>query len=520
MELGKRHYVTRGVFYGHAAVSQLDVTLYDFLACSDRFTRPVESLHQSYVGWTPSDVTPQSLDELTPFLVAYHEREHYRELMSSPCGLLTWRALNGVASAVGFLVEKISKSSACESVRLPLTDWYVNGGRQALEHDPPEMLPAQRKQGIDEEDYRAAIIPYMDAVFGEIEILLRFLDAFEERAQLTMREFVGLANAAFYWLAQRAELPLNVRWSAHDLDAPSYLPAGAVTFNEIVEAAARMWELQLLRRFGATGALVEEWYQRAIFGVYKPAYDYLWSELGDPWLSRLAIDIALTSPVDLACSGATDGVIYVEDVLPSWRLPRVVRSMRDEFWPADRSGQELEVRRNIAMRAGIPTPEATLAAALSGPISGATAWSADVKLQEVPEEITGIEYYEGMQNEIRRGFKARYDDALVFLFPEKAPEVFQPALEYFRDISFFHESPAGERSSVFHLKAHRTIIGIMAALALLSDGDLAGMQPLEKSFEARMKQKFGDVSQVHALWRVSSVLEQSFREPFRRLFRP
>jgi hypothetical protein len=508
------------VFYVHSAASQLDVAFDEFIACSDRFTTKVDSRYANYQGWRPSGVKLQQLSDAAPLLVAYHEREHFRELMSSPCGLLTWRVINGIATAIAFIVRKISESSAAETVRLPLRDWYVNGGRDALCADPPPPPPGQRERGYDATTYARDLLPYLDAVFGEIDVLTRFLDAFEERVDLTMREFVDLANTAFFWLSRRSELPLTLRWSAYDLDAPSYLPRDGVTFNEIIEAAARFWELQHLYDFGATDALIDEWRRQSIFGVYQPAFDFLRPALDDPWLCRVAIDVALTSPIDLACSTATTGVIHVEEILPSWRLPKIVQSMRDEFWPLERRGQELEVRRNIAARAGLPTPEAALAAALTHQISGPTAWSGDAAANAIDIETTTNEYFVTMEQEIRRGFQLRHDDALVFLDPDGTPEVFQPALELFHDIAFFHHTPAAQRSDLYHLKAYRAIVANLMLLSLLSDGDLSDLMALEKSFEARMVRiLLHSASAVAHHWRIDDILRSSFTEPFRRLFR-
>src|SRR3712207_7095990 len=42
-------------------------------------------------------------------------------------------------------------------------------------------------------------------------------------------------------------------------------------------------------------SLLKDWKQRSIHGVYKPAYEWLWSELRNPKFAMIAIDIAMRS---------------------------------------------------------------------------------------------------------------------------------------------------------------------------------------------------------------------------------
>jgi hypothetical protein len=257
--------------------------------------------------------------------------------------------------------------------------------------------------------------------------------------------------------------------------------------EEVLEASARLLEADLIRAFHIGPGVKSEWRERSIFGVYQPVYDWLLTELRDVFISRAAIEVSLLGPVDLCCAAKGPVIAYVEDCLPSWRLVRAVEAIKNSFWTDLRSVQELEVKERIALRAGIPTPADVVSAALSEPILDKSAWSFDMKALGVLEDATVIEYLYYCESEIRRGLGIRDKDHLAFLRPE-TPDVFQPAIEFYKDTALLHESPISRPRGAHHLKAFQTLVGNLGLLSLLGDGDLSDVSKIQRSFSNAVSQ--------------------------------
>lgn len=298
-----------GLYFSHSTVCQINYSLSEVLNCRDKYLVPIKSEYENRLGYMANRIEVMGLDELAPLLVCGHERDHYCMLTSTPCGLLLWRCINALTGGLLFVARKIGTSNAKYTCFLPLTEWYFTIGRKELQRNPP-LLSEGISRRLDQNQkllFEKHMPSYIDEVFYEINTLTQFLNAFQGDSSMTMEDFVNLANEAFCRLAIRSDLKLNIEWKAHNPSLPHYLPKGGFTLNEILEANARFWELDALQKHNVSKKILDQWKENSIFGVYKPVFDWLYYELADPAIARLAIDIALTTPIDLCCSNAIAG---------------------------------------------------------------------------------------------------------------------------------------------------------------------------------------------------------------------
>lgn len=505
-------YGARGVYFCHTTLAQIDYSLSEVQDCIEKFATPVESKHKNYFQWELKKTQVLGIDDLVPMLVSGHERNHYQQLMSTPCGLLLWRIYNSITSGIHYITTKLTDSSTKATYYLPLTEWFDNIGYAEIKKSPIPMPSVIIEKLFSSNDYdqieaNEIFTHYIVNIFDEVKYLIQFLQALQGHSSMTMREFVSLANIAFQKLSIRSDLALNIEWTAHNLDATSYLPNSRFSLDEIVEAGARFWELELLQGLKVSKDILQQWKERSIFGIYQPAFTWLSDELYDPTLARIAIDVALTTPIDLSCSEAVSGKIYVEDVLPSWRLHKIVKSLQNSFWSSDRATQEKESRHGIAARANIPTPEKTIAAALNQPFSGSRAWGADAKFNNIPDELALTQFYSYTELEVKRAFQIRYLDNLEFIHPS-TPEIFQPILEFYKDKALFHCSPVSECDLEMYLKSYKSLVMNLALIALISDGDISEILHLQHSFSNRLALE-GDIDEFKELWDAKSILMQN-----------
>ena len=128
----------------------------------------------------------------------------------------------------------------------------------------------------------------MDLKCRELEVLLQFLDALHGNAGISMKEFLALAQTASELLREAAELDRTLFWEAHNPAAAHYLPDDEFTLEEIIEADARLWELEILRVLGADKTQIDIWRDTNVFGKYKRVFDWLLRELGDTGPARAA----------------------------------------------------------------------------------------------------------------------------------------------------------------------------------------------------------------------------------------
>jgi hypothetical protein len=452
-----------GLFNISAAVMHADFSYAELSECRGRFIEVIPARHEGYFGWTPKPgAYVDSIDEVRPLLVTGHERFHYEQTMSTPVGLLLWRLLNCMADDIMYLVTLAGRGEEPVQIGKPFVTWLFDGGAaEIVSHHPDRAYTVQ------------------ETVLG-LAVTKDFLAALDGQSALSMWGFVELANQAFEYVAMRCGLPAPRTWSAYDLDADSYLPAGGLTTSQVIEGSARVWEVRLLQAMNASAAALSDWHEMSVFGDYKPVYDLLLRTIGSPQLSLMAAEQALLGPIDVAGSGAgAPGTIYVEDVLPAWRLARLLARVGGVLWPGDSPGRRRLAQADLARLVPMTTPRHALAELADQPLNTADGWFADVRRGGATDEEVHAQYRSFMMREIQRGFRLRLEDPLAFLAPAE-PDVFQPVLEIYSDSAFFHDPPTNP-SPFLPVRAYTDLMRNTACLALLTDGDMSDFRVVERA---------------------------------------
>jgi hypothetical protein len=467
-----------GLYYGHAALSQLGYPFATARELLEKHGTRVESRHGGKFKniAVSRSATPPPLDEVLPLLTLGHEIQHYAQYMSTTTGLLLWRTLAEVVSTGAYLIGVLDEvAQACEGEAdwtPPLRDWLET-------IDLPQL--AQWPQWPAARIYKTR--PQLDA-------LIRFLESLTDDANLTMAEFVTLANDARDVLAERHDVARPSRWAARTPTLDSYLPERRLTLNEILEGAARIHERRTLAAFGYGVHALREWETRFVNRAYEPVYRWLMEELVDPTLALVAVDIALCGPMDILCRQEGAHVVYVEDTLPSWRLETIVETMRREFWPAGETEREVAANEGIAQLAGIPTPSASLGQALATAISGPNSWGADARARGVDVEASELAYIWYAEKELQRGMKIRLAKPLHFASP--GGEFFQPLICVYDDTLVLSGSPREESTWDMYFYAVRTLMNSLAVVELLfGDGDGAELTKIARCLHRRLQQQAG-----------------------------
>jgi hypothetical protein len=376
-------------------------------------------------------------------------------------------------------------------------EWYAEKRQELFSEKGPPASESKRiakRKNISAET--GELQPQIDVQYQKIETLVRFWSALTKHEPLTMREFVKLANDAFKMLGIESDLSDYPEWRVHNPVLEDYLPGNSVSLEEMLEGDARLLERQMLGHARVAPNDLAAWRNISIAGRYAAAYDWLISELGSVEVARVAIEIALTTPIDLVCKAALDdGVIYVEDCLPSWRLKRVCETLKRSAWPLEREEAEIEARYRIAHRAGIPTPSRTLTAIGGDKLAGDHGWSALAKITGIHSDPTSINYFEYCMEEMKRGLSMRSKDFLAFSH-RRATNIFRPALEFYTDTI---DGTTGF-SLPFHLQILQTLMGNIAILEILfGEGDLKIARQLESSFLRRLAENGITVESINWL---------------------
>jgi hypothetical protein len=373
-----------------------------------------------------------SLDSVSPLLTYIHEQDHFKVLSSTPVGLLLWRIEQCLAVDASYL-------------RRRLPDVAPKDGRAFLEawHDaaPRCAHPEQIKRTAQE------------TAAGALLIRL-FLFLLLYRANATIGQFVEIADHAFNYLALRSGLePFeHAHWSTRlDKNLP-LLRNDQPTLLEILEASARSRELTNLHRWRVTQKVLDQWRGRAIFGVYEAAFDQLMSELGSPTWAKTAIDLSLATPIDIS-AGKEGEVLYVEDVLPCYRLERIIRALRRRTWclnfadPSIRDGLFEDLPRSVGLPSITDTyrrladADYSLQAYWGGRVQVKTehgslddAWNGeDPGTRDYLNSILGAEeQVKFVEEQYRRYFRLRVDEPTHFLTSQSGA-LHQPVLTFFSD---------------------------------------------------------------------------------------
>lgn len=479
-----------GVYFAHSASALLRIPIASYEATRDRYVEIIDGPDNASRGWILRKDIPFTLAEITPLLTRDHERQHYVQLMSSPIGLLIWRTLNSLLTATQWLISTSSRSTAAVHAGAPLVNWYKSKGRDALLQDPPSPPTNWKSEILDSaraRHYRETIIADLDRVIDEIDTLSSFLEAIIGRPKISIGQFIEIANKAYRYIAISSDLKKTTLWTTNlDPNLP-LLPEGYFSLTELLEAQSRLWERGILENAKANADLLQQWEDNCLHGVYGPAYKFVMNSLGDVTFSTIAIDVSLQTPIDLACLATRSSELRVEDVLPSWRIPKVVKALCADFW--DSKTAKYRVLEGIAKHAKIPTPKEGLEIAANVALSGPMSWGADSKLT-MGEYFGFANFFQHAQEEFKRAFNARLNNPLVFLgVGQLSGPPFRPVVEVYSDYVNFDpiKRGSGVDETQLGLEYYLHLAASLGLLAILSEGDPGPLKSLETSAFAYFK---------------------------------
>lgn len=421
---------------------------YEGIIRGRRYFENIPSKHPLFnATQTRKNVQIKDINEIFPMLIRGHERTHHTQLLSSVYGLLLWRLYNQIFTNMGFIVRKLGESDLINSCSIPLIEWYFSNPSEEINNSIPQpddifLNNLNEQLGISFEEYQKEYSSRIKHVFLELLLFLKFFDTIQNNKKMSMRTFVEIANEVYRRLNILDDLKVQIEWRSYNLDSPSYLPPNPISATEMLEIDARMAQLILI----------------SCYKIEKDKFMYLLDHLFDANLSqktnnltnhlknflcvRFAIDVAINTPIDLSCSSTNPRILYVEDVLPVWRLHKIITAYENS---EDLASLTLNLKENrgkikdalwydISTKSGIPSPKDALEGAFNNPIRGVNA-DADMKLYGIkPEEhpFSLIDQY--LIREFKRGFQIRLEDSLAFTLPDKQQiEIFEPLIEFFND---------------------------------------------------------------------------------------
>jgi hypothetical protein len=285
----------------------------------------------------------------------------------------------------------------------------------------------------------------MRRVIYEMHLAEHFFEAVTGRPGIAAGEFVELANAAFPLLNVRSDLRVEAVWSTQLPPEAPLVMDGLFSGKEIIEAAARLVEHRVLETLRVPPRRFANWQNTRLHGPYRPAYDYLLGELGDVEAALAVVDAAFMAPIDPAFAAAAGGDLRVEEVLPSYRLPRLVEAAKHLYWPRDPSRRDALLARDLAEAAGLVASERIANVGASAPYSGPRSWDAAARKHD-PETRVGLAF-EIAQEDIRRAMRKRLDRPSSML-EEGASDPIQPVIQFFNDGASLGSAAFGEEGGL------------------------------------------------------------------------
>ena len=375
-----------------------------------------------------TEVPPMNAASIGSVLTWIHEQDHYKVLLSTPVGLLLWRIEQCLAVDVYYLRRKFPE---IEQGSFPsLFD--------AIHHEI-NFGPSSRMERQDEVELTSR------GAFN----LRNFLCVMLLRTEVTVSQFIKIADFAFGYLAHRSGLRMpKANWATGLDHDRKLLTADQPTLLEIIEASARARELLNMNRHRVSQETISQWWEASIFGVYAPAFDFLMSELGDASWCKIAIDLALASPIDPCLS--SEGPLAIETLLPSYRLAPICQSIKDRVWDVGKDGGMGEFLYD-GMLVGLGFPSASemyrklsgmdlsVNARWGGSIEASAENIADEGLEDLQEAEEFFNKYFGseehlkyLESRYRANFSERTRDPLYFV-TFQAEGYFESLLTFFSD---------------------------------------------------------------------------------------
>lgn len=370
-----------------------------------------------------------SADELQGELTRRHEFAHYRQIMSTPFGILLWRCFNSLICDIEHIAVDVSGREPMPRWQPPLHSWVLAGGLPPAPHDPRYL--------------------YLLHVCAQVDALQNFLGALiGAPAGLTVGAFLQTCQQAIAEICERSDLRCTLQFkSRRDPSEPLYGP-GVLSGVELMEAATRLEERLLLQDLPDSTAQIERWEKTAIFGVYEPGYRWLLAETGDAQVALALIDVAFMTPFDPAFLQGSGGEVFIEDLLPALRLPRLVQEAKRHFWSNDPQALDRLMGSTLCEAIGLESPQSIATRGATAAYNGPRSWGTDFAKQGGPAHLDPALVFNYFDSECRRAMQLRAaSPSAVHREPYTTNIAFRPAIIFYRDAVVFGVNDLEQREN-------------------------------------------------------------------------
>lgn len=437
-----------GDYNTYCAVSEYFFSYSEILNGRKFFKRIPAKKNGFHATATRNNMKIERIEDILPILIRAHERVHHNQLLSSVYGSLLWRLYHHCYLEMGFIVGKLNETELQYSCFIPLFDWYNSDKFKEIYKVVPKanmtfLKNIYKEYGKTEEDYKKEYPLRLKNAFQDLDLFLCFLELIQTNKRMKMNDFLEIANETFRILSIMDDMEAKIEWKSYSNGSANYLPPMAISANEMLEIDARILQLLILGKY----QIEPHEAQRFINLLFSDdnlgnKTNILAEQLGGLINIRFAVDVAINTPIDLSCYYRNSGILYVEDILPQWRLYRIQNTFRTSKWFANLSnhiGKKPEIIQNalwkdIAINAKIPPPIDALELSFKNKFQGPNA-NKDMDLFEIKKEEHPsylIDKY--LIKEFKRGFQIRLQDSLALLIPkEDNIEIFEPLIEFFND---------------------------------------------------------------------------------------
>jgi hypothetical protein len=450
-------------------------------------------------------VTIESLESIAAGLTWLHELHHYQQSITTTFGLFVWRLMVCMTHDVRWLCTAARRVQGIEPIRKSIKYWASRSRYSNVMPETAQIPDSLRTEFSDPREYCSFLIRQIDDALMNLFLLEYFHKALMGKdRELSMSQFVSAANVVFSYLGHRCGIDSFPTWTTRLRGDAWYLPEGALSGAEIIEGSARMEEFRLLLNVQTTEGVLDEWQRTKLFGVYQPAYWKFADNHLSPQVSQIIVDQALMGALDICCGEGGD-VIYVEDVLPSWRLNRLIEGTRNVSWPRTRSELASVIENEVYPRSGLESPKRMLESISSRSLNGPDGWS-----WQDPSRPNQVRFN---LERISDALRQRFDDPFHVVWPTSQFGLL-PLLEIYTDGIFssymqanmlpnvdvpFTKIPA-ELNRELYYSAYASLVQDYALLSALDGDGIDGLLSMEAAVLSGMP------PEVSQSWTIQHIL--------------
>jgi hypothetical protein len=327
--------------------------------------------------------------EAMAFLAEVHEDDHFVVLLASPLGLLLWRT-ESVQVVDGLWFARRLQESGVTNCAGGLDRWFADSAnrRRVLDTATRGRL-SPHKPPLDAQTALATIDDYL-AGLRAARATRELLVGRSISPHATIGDFLRVANAGHRYLATRSDIPPHHWLSRLDPATPLYGDA-PINALHLLEAMARLRELDMLRLHDVPASAIEAWESRMIQGLYEPVITSLRSAGLHSVPARNLCAAALGGVLDPALVPRGSSSVFVEDELPWFRFARLLDTYRHGAIHHDDLRERSAVEW-LCHEEGLNSPSATMEEGARSQLLGPGAnWN---PVQQSGVGIKLLEYFE------------------------------------------------------------------------------------------------------------------------------